>query len=45
MGLDEHARHADRDGGDAFNRALQDKIADVSSPALRTALAASRIGP
>ena len=31
--------HADRDGGDAFNRALQDKIADVSSPALRTALA------
>ena len=31
--------HADRDGGDAFNRALEDKIADVSSPALRTALA------
>ena len=31
--------HADRDGGDAFNRALEAKIADVSSPALRMALA------
>jgi hypothetical protein len=31
--------HADRDGGDAFNRALEAKIADVSSPLLRTALA------
>lgn len=31
--------HADARGGDAFNRPLQDKIADVSTPALRDALA------
>jgi len=30
--------HADAGGGDAFNRPVQDKIADVSKPALRNAL-------
>lgn len=30
--------HADRDGGDAFNRALDDKIVEVATPSLRGAL-------
>jgi len=30
--------HADRDGGDRFNRTIAEKIADVSTPSLRAAL-------
>jgi hypothetical protein len=33
--------HADRDGGDRFNRPIEGKIADVSTPSLRAALDAA----